>query len=146
MFFHIFVGHHFLDVFKLQGVFLQKRHTHIAPALEIIPIPRAVPGYGWIDFMRISSGWWLGWNPSEKYEFVNWDMRFPIFLGKFKKWQPNHQPVMFLKSLGIQKENLMCLKIRHMHPSRPDFGRRLPSSSGFGETWQHPRIDHCWPT
>ena len=26
-------------------------------------------------------------------EFVNWDDdRHPIFLGKFKKWQPNHQP------------------------------------------------------
>ena len=29
----------------------------------------------------------------KKYEFVNWDDElFPINMGKFKKWPPNHQP------------------------------------------------------
>ena len=39
------------------------------------------------------TGWWLG-HPSEKrLEFVNWDEDSnPIFMGKCKKWQPNHQP------------------------------------------------------
>ena len=35
-------------------------------------------------------------HPSEKYEFVNWnDNRNPILVGKVKKWQPNHQPVVY---------------------------------------------------
>ena len=37
---------------------------------------------------------WLvvGLNPSEKYEFVNWDDEIPN-IWENKKWQPNHQPV-----------------------------------------------------
>ena len=30
------------------------------------------------------SGWWLGLNPSEKYEFVNWDDEIPNINGKIK--------------------------------------------------------------
>ena len=29
---------------------------------------------------------------------VNWDDLFPILMGKFKKWQPNHQPVHMFSS------------------------------------------------
>ena len=44
-----------------------------------------------------NTGWWFFATPSEKYEFVNWDDdRNPIFLGKFKKWQPNQQPAITL--------------------------------------------------
>ena len=32
-------------------------------------------------------------HPSEKYDFVNWDDDIPKYMGKFQKWQPNHQPV-----------------------------------------------------
>ena len=40
--------------------------------------------------------WWLG-HPSEKYEFVNWDDEInPILMGNMKKWQPNHQPVLYV--------------------------------------------------
>ena len=39
------------------------------------------------------SGWWLG-HPSEKYEFVNWDDEIPN-IWENKKWQPNHQPVIY---------------------------------------------------
>ena len=39
------------------------------------------------------SAWWLYTHPSEKYELVTWDDECnPILMGKFKKWQPNHQP------------------------------------------------------
>ena len=38
------------------------------------------------------SGWWLRKNPSEKYEFVNWDDEIPN-IWKHKSHVPNHQPV-----------------------------------------------------
>ena len=40
------------------------------------------------------SGWWLVY-PSEKYERqLGWlDTQY---MGKFKKWQPNHQPVIYI--------------------------------------------------
>ena len=48
-----------------------------------------------MDFNGIITGWWLGLNPSEKYDFVNWDDDIPN-IWENKKWQPNHQPVMGL--------------------------------------------------
>ena len=36
------------------------------------------------------TGWWLRKNPSEKYDFVNWDDDIPII---WKNNVPNHQPV-----------------------------------------------------
>ena len=39
------------------------------------------------------SGWWLRKNPSEKYEFVNWDD--DIHIWKNKNHVPKHQPVFF---------------------------------------------------
>ena len=42
---------------------------------------------------RCDTGWWLGLNPSEKYEFVNWGMMTETqYSWENKKWQPNHQP------------------------------------------------------
>ena len=46
----------------------------------------------WMVFVRENPIWWFS-HPSEKYEFVNWDEDSnPINMGKFKNWQPNHQP------------------------------------------------------
>ena len=51
--------------------------------------------------LTYSSGWWLA-HPSEKYEFVNWDdNRNPIVMGKFKKWQPNHQPAIIYTQIPV---------------------------------------------
>ena len=49
--------------------------------------------YGLIPLIIILSylsGWWYTY-PSEKYEFVSWDMIIPNI---WKKHVPNHQPVM----------------------------------------------------
>ena len=52
-------------------------------------------------------GWWLG-HPSEKYEFVDWDDDSnPIFLGKCKKRQPNHQPVLIMVNHGSSCPKIM---------------------------------------
>ena len=47
-------------------------------------------GYEWIDLdtqnfgkYPLITGWWLG-QPSEKYEFVNWDDDFANMNGKIK--------------------------------------------------------------
>ena len=50
-----------------------------------------------------SSGWWFFATPSWKMmEFVTWDDDSnPILMGKFKKWQPNHQPVIHILIWGL---------------------------------------------
>ena len=60
------------------------------------------------------SGWWLG-HPYEKYDFVNWDDYInPILMGKYKKWQPNHQHVIsldiwrFPESWGTPNSWMVC--------------------------------------
>ena len=57
------------------------------------------------------SGWWLG-HPSEKYEFVNWDDHYQ-YMGKWPKWQPNHQPVI-LFSVGIPGSDWMELPTTYL--------------------------------
>ena len=44
------------------------------------------------------AGWWLYTQPSEKYDFVNWDDYKPN-LWENKKWQPNHQPARYWCSI-----------------------------------------------
>ena len=50
--------------------------------------------YMWCDPHKTKTGWWARATPSWKiWIFVNWDDdRNPIFMGKWEKWQPNHQP------------------------------------------------------
>ena len=64
---------------------------------------------------RKKYGWLVGQGqPSEKYEFVNWDDESnPILMGKFNKWQPNHQPVWDESILEEEKIELKKLDERN---------------------------------
>ena len=62
---------------------------------------------GWIE-----SGWWLG-HPSEKYESqLGW--LETQYMGKSKKWQPNHQPGIFCPSIHLStyRYAIWCNSIR----------------------------------
>ena len=55
-----------------------------------------------------------GLNPSEKYEFVNWD-DYSQYMGKCQKWQPNHQPAWLWKALH---GNIKALVYPSCHETR----------------------------
>ena len=47
-----------------------------------------------------NTAWWLGLNPSEKYEFVIWDDEIPNINGKMQKmFQTTNQVIMSHKSI-----------------------------------------------
>ena len=59
------------------------------------------------------TAWWLYTHPSEKYEFPNWDNDSnPIYMGKFKKWQPftTNQLKMKVDSLMVNTEEFLDQK------------------------------------
>ena len=68
------------------------------------------------NISALISGWWLG-HPSEKY-VVNWDDDInPILMGKFQKWQPNHQP---------EYDPVIFMSFFNSTKRPPDFDRILP--------------------
>ena len=73
----------------------------------------------------------------KRLEFVNWDDDInPIFL-KFKKWQPNHQPVMVLVDLW-RLPRLGCF-FRNFHGVFPPWVEHWL----IGVTWSYIR-NHIW--
>ena len=66
----------------------------LGPQSEGIPESRNATQRPWNRWYKMKkpskTGWWLG-HPSEKYErqLGWWNSQY---MGKFKKWQPNHQP------------------------------------------------------
>ena len=59
--------------------------------------------------MNMVGGWWLSFNPSEKYEFVNWDDDLSNISGKINH-VPNHHPVILSLQMFLGIYILMVAK------------------------------------
>ena len=63
------------------------------------------------DVPKLCSGWWLTFNPSEKYEFVNWDNEIPNISGKIQvMFQENHQSVLVYQRLIHSSELIKAIE------------------------------------
>ena len=86
-------------LFLSRTIFLMFRSPKLPPAIMILMTHTgAHPQFRQeVMFLKVLHKivWLVGQgHPSEKYDFVNWDDESnPILMGKSKKWQPNHQPV-----------------------------------------------------
>ena len=67
----------------------------------------------------------VGLNPSEKYEFVNWDDEIPNISGKIKN-VPNHQPDIYIYTLSGRSKALRDVPVLGpVHCGSPGAGIRI---------------------